>query len=182
MGETVGRDKVRYARSGDVAVAYVVSGEGPRDIVFAHGFVGNVEIERETRSCVPSTTRSRASPGSSSSTAEARASPIRLREPATLEARTDDLRAVLDAVGSERAVLFGTVEAASMCVLFAATYPERTPQARSLQHVRHGHLGSGLPVGIVSRPPPKPRRWPLAPGHARGKATARGTTRRSARP
>jgi class 3 adenylate cyclase len=38
----------------------------------------------------------------------------------------DDLRAVLDAVGSERAVLFGTFEAASMCMLFAATYPERT--------------------------------------------------------
>ena len=38
----------------------------------------------------------------------------------------DDVRAVLDAVGSERAVLFGTVEAAAMCMLFAATYPERT--------------------------------------------------------
>jgi pimeloyl-ACP methyl ester carboxylesterase len=50
----------------------------------------------------------------------------RLREPATLEARMDDLRAVLDAVNSVRAVLLGTFEAASMCLLFAATYPERT--------------------------------------------------------
>src|SRR5207237_1068585 len=44
----------------------------------------------------------------------------------TLETRMDDVRAILDAVGSERAVLFGTFEAASMYLLFAATYPERT--------------------------------------------------------
>ena len=49
-----------------------------------------------------------------------------MREAPTLETRMDDLRAVLDAVGSESAVLFGTFEAASMCLLFAATYPERT--------------------------------------------------------
>ena len=122
----VDRDEIRYARSGDVAVAYVVSGEGPRDIVFAHGFTGNIEIERETpfmrgfHDRVASFARfivfDRRGTGLSD----------RLREPATLEARVDDLRAVLDAVGSERAVLFGTVEAAAMCVLFAATYPERT--------------------------------------------------------
>ncbi len=120
------RDEIRYARSGDVAVAYVVSGEGPHDIVFAHGFAGNIEIERETpfqrafHDRVASFARfivfDRRGTGLSD----------RLREPATLEARMDDLRAVLDAVGSERAVLFGTVEAAAMCMLFAATYPERT--------------------------------------------------------
>jgi class 3 adenylate cyclase len=49
----------------------------------------------------------------------------RMREAPTLESRMDDLRAVLDAAGSERAVLFATFEAASMCLLFAATYPER---------------------------------------------------------
>src|ERR687886_714111 len=50
----------------------------------------------------------------------------RVREVPTLETRMDDVRAVLDAVGSAQAVLFGTLEAAAMCVLFAATYPERT--------------------------------------------------------
>ena len=50
----------------------------------------------------------------------------RPREAATLESRMDDVRAVLDTAESERAVLFGTFEAASMCLLFAATYPERT--------------------------------------------------------
>jgi class 3 adenylate cyclase len=120
------RDEFRYARSGDVAIAYTVDGAGPPDIVFAHGFVGNIEIERETpfqrafHDRVASFSRfilfDRRGTGLSD----------RPREPATLEARMDDVRAVLDDVGLERAVLFGTVEAAAMCALFAATYPERT--------------------------------------------------------
>jgi class 3 adenylate cyclase len=112
--------------SGDLAIAYATYGEGPPDIVFAHGFAGNIEIERETpfqrsfHDRVASFARfilfDRRGTGLSD----------RPREPATLEARMDDVRAVLDAAGSERAVLFGTVEAAAMCILFAATYPERT--------------------------------------------------------
>ena len=120
------RDEFRYARSGDLAIAYATYGEGPPDVVFAHGFAGNIEIERETpfqrafHDRVASFSRfilfDRRGTGLSD----------RPREPATLEARMDDVRAVLDAAGSERAVLFGTVEAAAMCILFAATYPERT--------------------------------------------------------
>jgi class 3 adenylate cyclase len=120
------RDEFRYAKSGDLSIAYATYGEGPPDIVFAHGFAGNIEIEREARfrrefqDRVASFSRfiffDRRGTGLSD----------RPREPATLEARMDDLRAVLDAAGSERALLFGTVEAAAMCILFAATYPERT--------------------------------------------------------
>jgi class 3 adenylate cyclase len=119
-------DEFRYAKSGDLSIAYATYGEGPPDIVFAHGFAGNIEIERETpfqrefQDRVASFSRfilfDRRGTGLSD----------RPREPATLEARMDDVRAVLDAVGSDRAVLFGTVEAAAMCILFAATYPERT--------------------------------------------------------
>jgi class 3 adenylate cyclase len=119
-------DEFRYARSGDLAIAYVTDGEGPPDVVFAHGFAGNIEIERETpfqrafHDRVASFSRfilfDRRGTGLSD----------RPREPATLEARMDDVRAVLDAAESDRAVLFGTVEAAAMCTLFAATYPERT--------------------------------------------------------
>jgi class 3 adenylate cyclase len=119
-------NEFRYARSGDVAIAYATYGQGPPDVVFAHGFAGNIEIERETpfqrafHDRVASFSRfilfDRRGTGLSD----------RPREPATLEARMDDVRAVLDAAGSERAVLFGTVEAAAMCILFAATYPERT--------------------------------------------------------
>jgi class 3 adenylate cyclase len=121
-----GRNEIRYARSGDLAIGFAVSGEGPRDLVFAHGHASNVQIERETdfmrafhdrcASFARFVVFDRRGTGLSD----------RPREPATLEARMDDVRAVMDAVGSERAVLFGTFEAASMCVLFAATYPERT--------------------------------------------------------
>jgi class 3 adenylate cyclase len=119
-------DEFRYAMSGNVAIAYAVYGEGPRDVVFVHGFAGNIEIEhervysREFHDRIAAFSRfvmfDRRGTGLSD----------RPREPATLEARMDDLRAVLDAVGSREAVLFGTFEAASMCLLFAATYPERT--------------------------------------------------------
>ena len=119
-------DPISYARSGDVAIAYSVSGEGPPDLVFAHGFAGNVEIERE----IPfmRAFHDRASRFSRFVVFDRRGTGLsdRPREVATLEARMDDVRAVLDAIGSERAVLFGSSEAASVCMLFAATYPERT--------------------------------------------------------
>jgi len=117
------RDEFRYAKSGDLSIAYATYGDGPPDVVFAHGFAGNIEIERETpfqrafQDRVASFSRfilfDRRGTGLSD----------RPREPATLEARMDDVRVVLDAAGSDRAVLFGTVEAAAMCTLFAATYP-----------------------------------------------------------
>lgn len=109
-----------------MAIAYAVSGEGPRDLVFAHGSAGNIEIERETP--FQRAFLDRCAGFSRFIFFDKRGTGLsdRPREPATLEARMDDLRAVLDAAGSERSVLFGTVEAASMCMLFAATYPERT--------------------------------------------------------
>ena len=121
-----GQDPISYARSGNVAIAYSVSGEGPRDLVFAHGFAGNVEIERE----IPfmRAFHDRAAQFSRFVAFDRRGTGLsdRPREPPTLEARMDDIRAVMDALDSERAVLFGTSEAAAVCVLFAATYPERT--------------------------------------------------------
>ena len=121
-----GQDPISYARSGDVAIAYSVSGQGPRDLVFAHGFAGNVEIERE----IPfmRSFHDRAAGFSRFVAFDRRGTGLsdRPREPPTLEARMDDIRAVMDALDSERAVLFGTSEAAAVCVLFAATYPERT--------------------------------------------------------
>ena len=119
-------DEFRYARSGDVAIAYVAYGQGPPDVVFVHGFAGNIEIAQET----PHVTAFYAHIAAFARliTFDRRGTGLsdRPREAATLETRMDDVRAVLDAVGSERAVLFGTFEAASMCILFSATYPERT--------------------------------------------------------
>ncbi len=120
------RDRFKYAKSGDVTIAYSVTGAGPRNLVFVHGFVSNIEIEWETPE--PRALHDRLAGFSRLITFDKRGTGLsdRLREPATLEARMDDLRAVLDAAEVDRAVLFGTAEAAAMCMLFAATYPDRT--------------------------------------------------------
>ena len=112
--------------SGDIAIAYAVTGAGPVDLAYVHGFAGNLEAEFE--SPYYARMHERLASFSRLVTFDRRGAGLsdRMREAPTLETRMDDLRAVLDAVDSERAVLFGTFEAASMCLLFAATYPERT--------------------------------------------------------
>lgn len=118
--------EVRYARSGDVAIAYAVLGGGSSDLIFVHGFAGNLDVELEN----PYMRRfhERLASFSRLLLFDRRGTGLsdRMREAPSLETRMDDLRAVLDAAGSDNAVLFGTFEAASMCLLFAATYPERT--------------------------------------------------------
>jgi class 3 adenylate cyclase len=117
--------EIRYAASGDVSIAYAVLGTGPVDLVHVHGFAGNLEVAVESR--YEARLNERLCAFSRLILFDRRGTGLsdRMRESPTLETRMDDLRAVLDAVGSERAVLFGTFEAASMCLLFAATYPER---------------------------------------------------------
>jgi class 3 adenylate cyclase len=117
---------IHYARSGDVAIAYAVRGDGPVDLVFVHGFAGNLDLELASPHLRPF--HDRLASFSRLVMFDRRGTGLsdRMREAPTLETRIDDLRATLDAVGSDSAVLFGTFEAASMCLLFAATYPERT--------------------------------------------------------
>jgi class 3 adenylate cyclase len=118
-------DEFRYARSGDVSIAYATYGSGQRDVVFVHGFAGNIQDESEMPWC--RAFHERLASFARLIVFDRRGTGLsdRPREAATLETRMDDVRAVMDASGSERAVLFGTFEAASMCLLFAATYPER---------------------------------------------------------
>jgi class 3 adenylate cyclase len=131
--------EVKYARSGDVSIAYQVVGEGPIDLVFVRGtladllaawdqplFVDHVlELARFSRVILFDKRGSGLS------------DPV--RQVPTLETRMDDVRAVMDAAGSERAVLWAAHEGSRLAVLFAATYPERTsalvlydPTARGL--------------------------------------------------
>ena len=118
----------RYARSGDVHLAYQVLGEGPLDLVFVHGWVSNVEYGWE----VPQLARflNRLASFSRLILFDRRGTGMSDRVPdrelPTLEQRMDDIRTVMDAVGSERAAIFGVSEGGNMSVLFAATYPERT--------------------------------------------------------
>jgi pimeloyl-ACP methyl ester carboxylesterase len=117
--------EVRYARSGDVSLAYVVSGAGSFDLVFVHGFVGSLETSWEQPLRMAFFERL----GSFARVIEfdRRGTGLsdRVRDVPTLETRMDDLRAVMDAASSERAAVVATFEAGSMAALYAATYPER---------------------------------------------------------
>ncbi len=118
----------RYARSGDVNIAYQVLGDGPLDLVFVMGWVSHLEYFWTE----PSFARflRRLSSFSRLILFDKRGTGLSDRVPLdglpTLEQRMDDVRAVLDAVGSKRAALCGVSEGGAMAALFAATYPERT--------------------------------------------------------
>jgi class 3 adenylate cyclase len=122
----VQRPAVRYAQNGAVHIAYQVVGEGERDLVLVQGFLCHRDMDWEL-AVMADFCRKLASfrrlilfdkRGTGLSD---RGAGI-----ASLEERMDDVRAVMDAAGSERAVMMGVSEGAPMCVLFAATYPERT--------------------------------------------------------
>ncbi len=117
---------VQYARSGEVAIAYQVVGDGPVDIVFARGFAG--ELLSMWEHPLPARHVTGLAEIGRVLMIDKRGTGLsdRFREVGTLETRMDDLRAVMDAVGSERAVFWAAHEAARLAVLFAATYPERT--------------------------------------------------------
>ena len=116
-----------YARSGDANIAYQVLGEGELDLVYVPGWVSNVEYMwtyppfahflRRFSSFARVILFDKRGTGLSDA--------VPLDRLPTLEQRMDDVRAVLDAVGSERAALFGHSEGGCMCMLFAATHPER---------------------------------------------------------
>ncbi|HVF43165.1 MAG TPA: alpha/beta fold hydrolase [Pyrinomonadaceae bacterium] len=177
-----------YARSGEVNIAYQVVGNAPLDIVFVMGWVSHLEyFWRE-----PSFARflTRLASFSRLILFDKRGTGLSDRVPInklpTLEQRMDDVRAVMDAVGSERAALIGVSEGGPMCSLFAATYPEKTlalvmmgtyakrvrdddyPWAPTAEERRHffeeirQHWGG--PVGLEERAPtvahdPRFREW-----------------------
>lgn len=120
------RPQVQYARSGDGNVAYQVYGEGKFDLVLVFGFISHLDlfwdgppfqqwIERLS-SFARVIMFDKRGVGLSDPIADV----------PTLEERMDDVRAVMDAAGSERAVIFGQSEGGQMALLFASTYPERT--------------------------------------------------------
>ena len=178
----------RYADSGGLSIAYQVVGDGPRDLVLVPGWVANVELFWEEPSCAHWLRRlasfsrlilfDKRGTGLSDR--------VSVAELPTLEQRMDDVRAVMDAVGSEHAALYGYSEGGPMCALFAATYPGRTlalimdggyprrtrtddypwgpteeEHERWLEEIR---AGWGGPVGLATRAPsraedPRFREW-----------------------
>jgi class 3 adenylate cyclase len=117
--------ETHYALSGDVNIAYQVVGEGPLDLVFIPSLTHHVELVWEN----PPQARffGRLASISRLLLFDKRGTGMSDRVAgATLEVRMDDIRAVMDAAGSERAVLCGLGDGGPLCALFAATYPERT--------------------------------------------------------
>jgi class 3 adenylate cyclase len=120
--------ETRYARSGDYSIAYQVVGQGDLDLVYVPGLASHIEVFWEE----PAYSRflhrlasfrrlilmDRLGTGLSDR--------LPANQVSTYEQRMDDIRAVMDAVGSERAAVLGWSEGAPLCALFAATYPQRT--------------------------------------------------------
>ena len=120
------RGPIRYAQSGDVSIAYQVTGDGPFDLVLVPGFASHLEFDwEEPRHAA---FLERLASFSRLIRLDKRGTGLSDRHGGVddLETRMDDVRAVMDAVGTERAALFGYHEGGPMSMLFAATYPERT--------------------------------------------------------
>src|ERR1051325_1059274 len=118
--------ETRYAKSGDLSIAYQVTGDGPLDLVFVPGFISNLDLIWEE----PGWARffARLTAFSRLILFDKRGTGLsdRMAGIAGLEERMDDVRAVMDAARSKRAAVFGFSEGGAMSMLFAATYPERT--------------------------------------------------------
>ena len=119
--------KTRYAKSGDVNIAYQVVGDGPLDLVLSVGWVTHLDLAWD----IPPLARfyERLAVFSRLILFDKRGTglsdPVTVGSLPTLEERMDDIRAVMDAAGSDRAALFGTIGGAAMCGLFAAMQPGR---------------------------------------------------------
>jgi class 3 adenylate cyclase/pimeloyl-ACP methyl ester carboxylesterase len=145
--------KTRYARSGDLQIAYQVVGDGPIDLVFVPGFVSHIELLWENPwsagffEHLASFSRlilfdKRGMGGSD-----------RPPQPSTLEEGMDDVLAVMDAAGSERAALFGASEGGPMSMLCAATHPDRVSALALLatfpRMLETDGYGPGLPEEVI---------------------------------
>ena len=120
--------ETRYAKSGDIRIAYQIVGNGPLDLVFVPGFISNLDAHWEDPGFSHLMTRlgsftrlimlDKRGTGLSDR--------VDTQHLPSLETRMDDVRAVMDAAGSGRAALLGASEGGPMSILFAATYPKRT--------------------------------------------------------
>jgi pimeloyl-ACP methyl ester carboxylesterase/class 3 adenylate cyclase len=141
--------QTRYAQSGTVSIAYQVSGSGPVDLVWAQGWLSNLDRAWDS----PDVARfiGRLAGFARLIRFDRRGQGLSDRDvgTSTLEERADDIRAVMDAAGSERAVLFGVSEGGFMASMFAATYPERTLGMILYGCFAKGSRGPDYPWGLT---------------------------------
>jgi class 3 adenylate cyclase len=141
--------EIRYAKAGNVDIAYRVVGSGPLDLVWVPGLISNLDIEWEDHVRAP--LYRRLAGFSRLITFDKRGMGLSDRSVGTptLEDRMDDVRAVMDAVGSERAAILGHSEGGLMSALFAATYPERTAALILFGTFAKTTRAPGYPHGIA---------------------------------
>ena len=136
------RAETKYAKSGGVHIAYQVVGDAGPDLVLVPGWVSHVEYAWEEPSYARFLTRLASFSRLIMLDRRGTGLSDRVADLPSLEQRMDDVRAVMDAAGSERATLFGISEGGPMCLLFAATYPERTSGL-----ILYGTLVRGIAAG-----------------------------------
>jgi pimeloyl-ACP methyl ester carboxylesterase len=157
-------DPIRYVQSlGGYSIAYQVLGDGPLDIVFVHGWVCSFQAGWEWPALASFYTRlaklgrlilfDKRGTGLSD----------RVHGIAGLEERMDDVRAVMDAVGSERAAILGVSEGGPMAVLFAATHPDRTHALVTMGSYARRSWAPDYPIGRRAEQDgwlrPTPEQW-----------------------
>ncbi len=160
--ERMVQPETRYAKSGPVSIAYQVVGDGAIDLVLVPGFVSHVEVAWEEPKLARFLTRlasfsrlivfDKRGTGMSDPVAS----------PPSMDERMDDIGAVMDAVGSARAAMFGISEGGTLSLLFADSHPERTQALDPVRLVGPTSRRTGLSV------------WPVG-GEARGSGQRNGT-------
>jgi class 3 adenylate cyclase len=115
----------KYAKSGDLSIAYQVTGDGPVDVVFVPGLVSHVELNWEQPTVAHILRRLAAFSRLVLFDKRGTGLSDRTAGLPTLEERADDIRAVMDTAGIERAALYGPSEGGQTAIYFAATYPDR---------------------------------------------------------
>jgi len=136
--------ETRYARNGDINIAYQAMGEGPVDIIAVPGLCSHIEFAHECPGFTAFLRRFAKFARIVSFDKRGQGLSDRISGYPTYEERMDDVRAIMDEIGSRRAVLFGFSEGCPMSILFAATYPER---------VSHLVLYGGFARAADMRPP-----------------------------
>ena len=154
------RPEIHYARSGNVYIGYQAFGSGRFDLVVVPGALSNIDYGWEFESW-------RNYYGALASLARVLLFDKRgtgISDPVlgapSLEERMDDVRAVMDAAGSERAALIGSWDGAAIAALFAATYPERTAALILNTPLVRGRWASDYPWGAETSPTASPRSGP----------------------
>lgn len=117
--------ETRYAQSGDVSIAFQVMGDVPIDLILVPGFISHIEFQHELPGYTAFLRRLAGFARVVTFDKRGQGMSDRMSGAPSLEMRMDDVRAVMDTIGSKRAALVGFSEGGCMSVLFAATYPER---------------------------------------------------------